>query len=267
MEHSITEQLRILKHPNRPNSKIYIEYIFTDFIELSGDRVYGNDPSIIGGVAFLDDIAITVIGQLRGNNLEKQLKYNFSMTYPEGYRKAIRLMKQAEKFGRPIICFVDTIGAYPGKQAEERGQSSAIANSLQEMIGLKVPIITVLIGNGCSGGALALCVADRIVALQNATLSVISPKACAEILWKNTSREIEAAILLKMSSHILKKQGIVDQIIPEPIGGAHENPQLTADRIKEYLIQEIKVLQKRKVTKLLKQRRKKFEKINKGQNV
>lgn len=262
MKYSHTEQSGFLKHQSRPNAKVYIEHIFTDFVELNGDRLFGDDPSTIGGVAFLNDIAITIIGQLRGNNLEEQLKYNFSMTHPEGYRKILRLMKQAEKFGRPIVCFVDTIGAYPGEQAEERGQASAIANNLKEMMWLKVPIITVLIGNGCSGGALALCAADRIVMLENATLSVISPKACAEILWKNTTRENEAALLLEMTPNDLLEQRIVDYIIMEPMGGAHENPELVAERIRDYLLQEIKALRKTRVATLIRKRRRRFEKIS-----
>ena len=196
MDHSILEKLNILKPTNRPNAKSYIDLIFTDFMELSGDRLYGDDPSIVGGIGFIDNIPLTVIGQLRGRNIEEQIKFNFSMTHPEGFRKSLRLMKQAEKFHRPVVCFIDTIGAYPGKQAEERGQASAIANNLMEIMTLKVPIISVLIGYGGSGGALALCVADRIAILENAVLSVISPKACAQILWKDISREIEAVEIL-----------------------------------------------------------------------
>ena len=221
MDYSISENLDILKRTNRPNAKSYIDLIFTDFVELSGDRLFGDDPSIVSGIALLDDSPVTIVGQLRGSNIEEQIKFNFSMTHPEGFRKSLRLMKQAEKFHRPVICFVDTIGAYPGKQAEERGQAVAIANNLMEMMCLKVPIISILIGNGGSGGALALCVADRIAILENAVLSTISPKACAEILWKDTSKEIEAAELLKMTSKDLLQQGIVDYIIPEPNDGAY----------------------------------------------
>ena len=259
MDYSISENLNILKHTSRPNAKSYIDLIFTDFIELSGDRLYGDDPSIIGGIGFIDNIPFTVIGQLRGANIEEQIKFNFSMTHPEGFRKSLRLMKQAEKFHRPVICFVDTIGAYPGKQAEERGQAAAIANNLMEMMCLKVPIITILIGNGGSGGALALCVADRISILENAVLSTISPKACAEILWKDTSKEIEAAELLKMTSEDLLQQGIVDYIIPEPNDGAHMDVHETALRIKTYLIKEIKLLKNIRTSKLVYQRQKKYK--------
>ena len=258
MGYSISEKLNTLKHTNRPNAKSYIDLIFTDFIELSGDRLYGDDPSILGGIAFLDDIPVTIVGQLRGSNIEEQIKYNFSMTYPEGFRKSLRLMKQAEKFKRPIICFIDTIGAYPGKQAEERGQASAIANNLIEMMTLKVPIISVLIGYGGSGGALALCVADRIAILENAVLSVISPKACAQILWKDISRETEAVEILKMTSMDLLQQGIVDYIIPEPKDGAHTDGHEAAIRIKNYLVKEMRLLEKIRISKLVRQRHKKY---------
>lgn len=259
MNYSISEKLNILKHTSRPNARAYIDLIFTDFIELSGDRLYGDDPSIIGGIGFIDNIPFTVIGQLRGSNIEEQIKFNFSMTHPEGFRKSLRLMKQAEKFHRPVICFVDTIGAYPGKQAEERGQAVAIANNLMEMMCLKVPIISILIGNGGSGGALALCIADRIITLEHAVLSVIAPKACAEILWKDTNKEIEAAELLKMTSKDLLQQGIVDYIIPEPNDGAHTDVHETALRIKTYLIKEIKLLKNIRTSKLVYQRQKKYK--------
>ncbi len=258
MSCSITNQLNILKHSDRPNAKSYIDLIFTDFVELSGDRLFGNDPSIVSGIALLDNSPVTIIGQLRGATIEEQIKFNFSMTHPEGFRKSLRLMKQAEKFQRPVICFIDTIGAYPGKQAEERGQAYAIANNLMEMMTLKVPIISVLIGYGGSGGALALCIADRIIALEHAVLSVIAPKACAEILWKDTSKEIEAAELLKMTSKDLLQQGIVDYIIPEPNDGAHTDVHETALRIKTCLIKEIKLLKNIRTSKLVHQRQKKY---------
>ena len=258
MSCSIINQLNILKHLDRPNAREYINYIFTDFVELSGDRLFGDDPSIVSGIALLDDSPVTIVGQLRGSNVEEQIKFNFSMTHPEGFRKSLRLMKQAEKFHRPIICFVDTIGAYPGKQAEERGQAVAIANNLMEMMCLKVPIISILIGNGGSGGALALCVADRIAALEYAVLSTISPKACAEILWKDTNKEIEAAELLKMTSSDLLQQGLVDCIIPEPNDGAHMDVHKTAVRMKTYLCKEIKLLKNIRTSKLVHQRQKKY---------
>ena len=261
MELTISEHFEILNNPARPNAKSYIDMIFTDFIELSGDRLFGDDRSITGGVALLGDVPVTVIGQLRGRNTQEHIMYNFSMTHPDGFRKSLRLMKQAEKFHRPVICFVDTIGAYPGREAEERGQASAIANNLMEMMGLKTPIISVLIGQGGSGGALALCAADRIAALEYAVLSVISPKACAEILWKDTSREQEAAELLKMTSKDLLSQGIIDKIIHEPEGGAHTDERKTAADIKVYLQAELDPLMAIGTDELVRQRRLKFEDI------
>lgn len=200
---------------NRPNALDYINCLFDDFIEFHGDRLYGDDTSLIGGIAMFHEQPVTVIGQLRGKNFRENIKYNCSMNYPEGYRKSLRLMKQAEKFGRSIICLVDTVGAYPGVDAEARGQANAIANNLKEMINLKVPIISVLIGFGGSGGALALCIADEIIMLEHSVLSVVSPKFCANILWKDSSRESEAAELLKLASSDMLQFGIVDKVIKE----------------------------------------------------
>lgn len=264
MESFISTKLKILKEQGRPNSATYISMIFTDFIELAGDRVFGEDSSILGGVAMLNNLPVTVIGQLRGRNMEEQIQANYSMTLPEGFRKSMRLMKQAEKFNRPIVCFVDTIGAYPGRQAEERGQASAIANNIMEMMHLRVPIITILIGYGGSGGALALCVSDRIFILENAVLSVISPSACAEILWKDSKKQIEAAKLLKMSALDLVKQNIVDYIIPEPSGGAHTNIQEMAFRIKSHIYNEIQSLNKTVPCILVKKRKEKFRGIGRN---
>lgn len=215
MKKTIEEHMKITSDPMRPNSIDYINYIFSDFIEMHGDRLFGDDPSITAGFGLLDDIPVTIIGQNRGKDLKDQIKYHYSMNYPEGYRKSLRAIKQAEKFKRPIICFVDTLGAYPGKKAEERGQANAIATNLMEMMYVKVPIISVIIGFGGSGGALALSVADKIIMLEYATFGVISPKACANILWKDTSREMEAAKLLKITPGDLKKFGFVDTIINE----------------------------------------------------
>lgn len=251
-------QFRILNHNKRPNAKEYIKYIFSDFIELSGDRLFGDDSSIICGLALIDKMPVTVLGQLRGRTIEEKINYNFSMMSPEGYRKALRLMKQAEKFHRAIICFVDTIGAYPGVSAEEHNQTSAISNIIMEMLYLKTPIITVLIGYGGSGGALALCIADKIAMLEHATLSVISPKAYAEILWKDSTREQEAIELLNMTSDVLLEQKIIDKIILEPDAGAHSDPLETSKRIKEYLISELKLLKSMNCSILSKKRQKKY---------
>lgn len=253
--------LKITQHPNRLNSKDYIESIFPDFIEISGDRLYGDDPSVIGGIATIDGISVTVIGQLKGRNLDEHLRYNFSMSKPEGYRKILRLMKQAEKFRRPVICFVDTLGAHPGKEAEERGQGSAIANCLMNSMYIKTPIISILIGSGGSGGALALCVADKVLALEYATLSVIAPKACANILWKDSSREIEAISLLKMQASNLLQFGVIDKVIPEPKDGIHITPNIIINNLKKILEEEIKFFHKISTKKLVNQRNKKYHNI------
>lgn len=250
-----------LSRCDRPNAMTYIDLIFQDFVELSGDRLYGDDTSLVCGIAMLKKIPVTIIGQLRGGNLQEQIQRNFSMAYPEGYRKSMRLMRQAEKFNRPVICFVDTIGAYPGLEAEERGQSAAIADQILTMLGLQVPIVSILIGHGGSGGALAFCAADRIAILENAVLSVISPKACAEILWKDISRANEAAQLLKMTSTELLEQGLVDRIIPEPAKGAYGNAAEMASQIEEYLSREIRSLERLSPKKLVRQRKRKFRSI------
>lgn len=253
--------LKLAHHHERPNSKYYIDNLFPDFMELSGDRLYGDDPSVIGGIATIEKIPVTIIGQQKGRTTEERIRYNFSMSKPEGYRKILRLMKQAEKFRRPIICFVDTFGAYPGKEAEDRGQGSAIANCLMENMHLKTPIISFLIGDGGSGGALAICVADVLVALEYATLSVISPKACANILWKDSSREFEAATLLKMQADDLMMLGVVDRILKEPQNGAHTAPDLMAKEIYQCLKEELTHCIKTPIRRLLKQRIKKYSDI------
>jgi len=259
----IVDYLQIAHHNERPNTKYYIENIFPDFIGLSGDRSYGDDPSVVGGIATLDGIPVTVIGQLKGRNTEENIKYNFSMSKPEGYRKILRLIKQAEKFKRPVIFFVDTLGAYPGKEAEERGQGNAIANCLMESMYLQTPIISILLGDGGSGGALALCIADVVVALEYATLSVIAPKACANILWKDSSREIEAVSLLKMKSKDLLELGIINKVVLEPRGGTHIAPDVIVKTIDELLKHEIKYCMKTSAKKMVKKRISKYTNIGK----
>ena len=217
------DRVQVARHPERPTTLDYINKIFTDFIELHGDRVYGDDAAIVGGIAAFNGQPVTVIGHQRGKSTKENIRRNFGMPHPEGYRKALRLMYQAEKFGRPIICFIDTKGAYPGKAAEERGQSEAIARNLFEMAGLRVPIISVVIGEGGSGGALALGVANKILMLENSTYSVISPEGAASILWKDASLAKQAAEAMKITALDLKEMGIIDDIIPEVAGGAHKN--------------------------------------------
>jgi len=259
----VVDFLKIAHHHERPNAQYYIENIFPDFIELSGDRLYGDDPSVVGGIATIDGMPVTVMGQLKGRNTEENIKYNFSMSKPEGYRKILRLMKQAEKFKRTVICFVDTFGAYPGKEAEERGQGNAIANCLMESMYLQTPIISILLGDGGSGGALALCIADVVIALEYATLGVIAPKACANILWKDSSKEIEAATLLKMQANDLLDIGIVDKIISEPESGAHTAPDIMTDNIRQCINEELRYCTSISTKLLLKRRQRRYNKIGK----
>lgn len=261
---NVSECLKAIRHKERPNAKYYIENIFPDFLELCGDRLYGDDPSILGGIATFQKQPVTVIGQLKGRNLKENIEYNFSMSKPEGFRKALRLMKQANKFNRPVICFVDTIGADPSEEAESRGQNAAIANILMEMMYLEVPIVSILIGDGGSGGALALCVSNEVVALENAVLSVISPKACSNILWRNSNRESDAANLLKITADDLKKFNVIDKIILEPETGAHCDPPMMAKQIQLYLqntLLKYKHISKRKLVHM---RVEKFRNIGLG---
>jgi acetyl-CoA carboxylase carboxyl transferase subunit alpha len=256
-----TDFLSVIHHPLRPNTPEYIQMLFPDFIEMHGDRFYGDDLSVIGGIASFKGVAVTVIGHVKGRNLEERLRCNFSMSKPEGYRKILRLMKQAEKFRRPVICFVDTMGAYPGKEAEERGQGNAIANCLAEAVGLRTQVISILLGDGGSGGALALCIADYLIALEHATLGVISPRACANILWKDSTREREAAEFLHMNAQSLYEFGVVDQIIEEPNEGAHTDPQIVADRLAEIIGKELKRLTGVPVGRLVRKRKRKYREI------
>ncbi|MET3575946.1 acetyl-CoA carboxylase carboxyltransferase subunit alpha [Bhargavaea ullalensis] len=229
------DRVQVARHPERPTTLDYVQYLFEDFIELHGDRNYGDDAAIVGGIAGFDGKPVTVIGHQRGKDTKENIRRNFGMPHPEGYRKALRLMEQAEKFGRPIICFIDTKGAYPGKAAEERGQSEAIARNLVGMAGLKVPIVSIVIGEGGSGGALGLGVANRIYMLENSTYSVISPEGAASILWKDAALAKQAAEAMKITAGDLKEMGIIDGVIPEVMGGAHRHAEQQADEIRETL--------------------------------
>ncbi len=222
------DRVQVARHPERPTTIDYISMLFEDFMQLHGDRAYGDDAAIVGGIASFESVPITVIGHQRGKDTKENVKRNFGMPHPEGYRKALRLMKQAEKFGRPIICFIDTKGAFPGKAAEERGQSEAIARNLVEMAGLTVPVISIVIGEGGSGGALALGVANHIHMLEHSTYSVISPEGAATILWKDSSLAKQAAEAMKITAPHLKEMGIIDDIIPEARGGAHRDSKAQA---------------------------------------
>ncbi|QFF99690.1 acetyl-CoA carboxylase carboxyl transferase subunit alpha [Psychrobacillus glaciei] len=255
------DRVQVARHPGRPTSRDYIQLLFTDFIELHGDRLYGDDAAIIGGIAFLEGKPLTVIGHQRGIDTKENIKRNFGMPHPEGYRKALRLMKQAEKFNRPIICFIDTKGAYPGKAAEERGQSEAIARNLVEMAGLKVPVISVVIGEGGSGGALGLGLTNRIQMLENSTYSVISPEGAASILWKDSSLAKQAAEAMKITAPDLKEMQIIDTVIKEVHGGAHRDPETQAKYMKEALINSLQELCKLTADELIEDRYKKFKNI------
>ena len=225
------DRVQIARHPNRPTTLDYISLLFTDFFECHGDRTYGDDEAIVGGIAKFHGLPITVIGHQRGKDTKENIRRNFGMPHPEGYRKALRLMKQADKFNRPIICFIDTKGAYPGKAAEERGQSEAIARNLFEMGGFTVPIICVVIGEGGSGGALALGVGNHLFMLENSTYSVISPEGAASILWKDSTLAKQAAESMKITAPDLKKLGVIDSVIPEVKGGAHKDVNDQAAKI------------------------------------
>jgi len=249
---------QLARHPQRLYTLDYIESIFDEFIELHGDRAFSNDHSLVGGIAKMDDFDFMFIGQQKGRSTKEKIFHNFGMTRPEGYRKALRLMKMAEKFSLPIISFIDTPGAYPGIGAEERGQSEAIARNLFEMSTLKTPIIAVVIGEGGSGGALAIGVSDITMMFEYSIYSVISPEGCASILYKDASKANIAAESLKMTSKHLKKNKLIDKVIPEPLGGIHRDPEKSCNFLKKALIKELKSLQDVSIEELLRERHKKL---------
>ena len=255
------DRVQVARHQERPTTLDYIKELFEDFIQLHGDRTYGDDAAIVGGIASFESTPITVIGHQRGKDTKENVKRNFGMPHPEGYRKALRLMKQAEKFGRPIICFIDTKGAYPGKAAEERGQSEAIARNLVEMAGLKVPVVSIVIGEGGSGGALALGVANHIHMLEHSTYSVISPEGAASILWKDSSLAKQAAEAMRITAPHLKEMKIIDEIIPEILGGAHRDPVAQAVHIGNAIRNSLSTLEKMDGKALVEDRYEKFRQI------
>ncbi|MEI6131573.1 MAG: acetyl-CoA carboxylase carboxyltransferase subunit alpha [Bacillota bacterium] len=245
----------------RPTSKFFIEQIFDGFIELKGDRNYADDAAIIGGIAWLGETAVTVIAEEKGADVPEKVARNFGCPHPEGYRKSLRLMEQAEKFNRPIVCLVDTQGAYCGIGAEERGQGHAIATNLERMMTLTVPIISIVIGEGGSGGALALAVADKVAMLENAIYSILSPEGFSSILWKDSSRAKEAAEVMKITANDLMGLGIIDDIIKEPVGGAQNGPEQVAETMKKYLLSNFEMLSKIETSKLLDERYQKYRRI------
>lgn len=255
------EKVQLARKSDRPKSLDYINLIFDSFIELHGDRCFSDDKSIVAGIASIDNISVTVIGQQKGKTTGENIERNFGMTNPDGYRKALRLMKQAEKFNRPIITFIDTPGAYPGIGAEERGQGEAIARNLLEMSRLKVPIICIVIGEGSSGGALALGVGDRIIMLENAVYSILSPEGFASILYKDASKASEAAEKMKITAHDLKEMNIIDEIVNEPEGGAQNDINSVACDIRKHIISAIKELSVSDIDILLENRYNKYRVI------
>lgn len=256
--------LKIMHHVDRPNVADYIRLLFPDFLEMHGDRFGEDDPAIIGGIAMLNRVPVTIIGHKRGHTTEERMRYNFSMPNPEGYRKAIRLMKQAEKFGRPVLLLIDTPGAHPGSAAEEHGQFMAISNCISQALELKVPIISVLLGNGGSGGALAFCVSDRLIAFEYASLSIISPKACANILWRDSSRDCEAAFFMKMMAPHLYDLKIVNRIVEEPADGAHMEPHISAKRLLKAIELELGFVRRMPISILVWERKRKYRRVGKS---
>ena len=255
------ERLQLIHTKGRPTIKDYIPQIFTDWYEMHGDRLFGDDRAIIGGLARLDGEPVTIIAEVKGRDINENKVCNFAMPHPEGYRKALRIARQAEKFHRPIICFIDTPGAFCGVAAEERGQGEAIAKNIAEFMTLRTPIVSIVLGEGGSGGALALGVCDELAMLENAEYSVLSPRGFASILWKDASREQEASELMKITAEDMVRLGVAEAIIEEPLGGAHNVLDKISENIHEYLSQKIPEKCKKDIDVLLKERYTKFRKI------
>ena len=257
---------QIARHPMRPYTLDYVGFVIAGFQELHGDRMFADDRSIIAGIGKIDQRNVALIGHQKGRNTREKLRRNFGMPKPEGYRKAQRVMKLAEKFGLPIVTLIDTPGAYPGVEAEERGQSEAIARSLSVMIALRVPVITAVIGEGGSGGALAIGVCDRLIMMEYSTYSVISPEGCASILWKSPDKAPEAAAAMKITSADLKKLGLVDEIVPEPLGGAHRDPEQAAAHLNASLVRHLEEVSSWTIPELLGKRYERLQSFGQFQN-
>ncbi|KRT66147.1 MAG: acetyl-CoA carboxylase carboxyltransferase subunit alpha [Candidatus Rokubacteria bacterium CSP1-6] len=255
------QRTQLARHPKRPHTLDYFRLLLEDFVELHGDRLYGDDKAIVGGLARFEGESVVVVGHQKGRDTRENLARNFGMPHPEGYRKALRLMKLAEKFSKPLFTFIDTPGAYPGLGAEERGQAEAIARNLREMAGLRTPVIAVVTGEGGSGGALAIGVADRVLMLEYAIYSVISPEGCAAILWGDAAKAPEAAELLRLTAPDLQRLGVIDGIVPEPVGGAHRNWEETAAALRQALRDHLWELKGKTPDQLLSARYEKFRKI------
>ncbi|TVY07428.1 acetyl-CoA carboxylase carboxyl transferase subunit alpha [Paenibacillus cremeus] len=258
---SVKQKMQLARHPQRPTTLDLIQHIFTDFIELHGDRLYGDDQAIVGGIGRLNGVPVTVVGHQKGKDTKDNISRHFGMPHPEGFRKGLRFMKQANKFKRPIITFIDTPGAYPGSAAEERGQGEAIARNLMEMASFGVPILCVVVGEGGSGGALALALGNRVFMLENAIYSVISPEGAASILYKDASKSMEAAEAMKITAEEVLKLGVIDEIIPEPKGGAHRDVAVQAEAIKRVLWTHLQELSKFAENELVEDRYNKFRQL------
>lgn len=255
------QRVQVARHPSRPYTLDYVNYMMTDFVEFRGDRRFGDDRAIVAGFAKFEGISVCVVGHQKGRTTKENIERNFGMPHPEGYRKALRVMKLAEKFGIPILTFVDTPGAFPGIGAEERGQAEAIGECLYEMSTIRVPIVVSVIGEGGSGGALAISVGDRILMQENAIYSVISPEGCASILWRDAGKAPIAANALKLTAHDLLKLGVIDEVVKEPIGGAHRNPRIAANILKRAIRRNLKELLNISIDDLLERRYLKYRSI------
>ena len=255
------QRVMVARHPRRPYTLDYLSTIFTDFIELHGDRLYLDDPAVVGGWARLAGVSVMVVGHQKGRDTKENLKRNFGMPHPEGYRKALRLMRLAAKFGAPVITLIDTPGAYPGLGAEERGQAEAVARNLREMAGLPTPIVAVVTGEGGSGGALAIGVADRVLMLEHAIYAVITPEGCAAILWSDAAKAPEAAEIMRITARDLLGLGVIDDIVPEPAGGAHRNWEAAASSLRAALRAQLGALVVKPVDELVQQRYERFRRI------
>ena len=252
------QKTQVARHPKRPHFRDYVQYGFADFMPLGGDRLYGDDEAIMGGFAKLDGRRVMLIGHEKGHDTESRLRHNFGMGKPEGYRKAIRLMDLAGRFGLPVITLVDTSGAFPGVEAEERGQAEAIARSTEACLALPVPIISVIVGEGGSGGAVALAASNRVLMLEHAVYSVISPEGCASILWRTAEKASEAAQAMKVTSSDLLSLGVIDGVVPEPVGGAHRDPETAADRLTSRISEELAQFDGRTSKEIVAQREERF---------
>jgi acetyl-CoA carboxylase carboxyl transferase subunit alpha len=252
---------QLARHPRRPHARDFVRLLFEDFVELHGDRVYGDDPAIVGGLARFDGYGVVVIGHQKGRETREKITRNFGMPHPEGYRKALRLMQLAEKFAKPVITFIDTPGAYPGVGAEERGQAEAIARNLREMAALRTPIVAVVTGEGGSGGALAIGMGNRVLMLEHAVYSVISPEGCAAILWGDAGKAPEAAEIMKITAKDLLRLGVIDTVVPEPPGGAHRDWEATARNLRAALSDHLSTLRARSPEALVRERGEKFRRI------